>query len=147
MSELQVFKFGTLEIRTLEINGEPWFVAKDVAVALGYSNPRDAVGRHCKRPQPVGSRVSRPLDQQTVIIPESDVYRLIMRSKLKSAEAFEVWVTEEVLPTIRKTGGVYMTPEKTEELLADPDLIIGLAQQVKSLKAERDELKRTNDVL
>jgi prophage antirepressor-like protein len=135
-----------IEIRTVVIDGEPWFVAKDIAVALGYTNIRGTVSRHCKRPQQVGSTVSVPLDQQTVIIPESDVYRLIMRSKLESAEEFEVWVTEEVLPTIRKTGGVYMTPEKTEELLADPDLIIALANQVKSIKAERDEAIRTNDV-
>jgi len=95
--------------------------------------------RDCKRAQPVGVSVSRTLDQQTVIIPESDVYRLLSRSKLKSAEKFEEWIYEEVLPTIRKTGGIYMTAQKAEEILSNPDLIIGLAEQVKSLKSERDE--------
>lgn len=66
-----------------------------------------------------------------------------MKSKLPSAERFEEWVIEEVLPTIRKTDGVYMTDQKAEEFLANPDLIIGLAQQVKSLKVERDEAVRT----
>lgn len=136
MKELVPFDFQGNDVRVISLDSDPWFVAKDVATILGYSNPQDAVRRHCKKPQPVGVSVSRTLDQQTVIIPESDVYRLILRSNLPNAEAFETWVMEEVLPTIRKTGGAYLTLEKAEEILFNPDLMIGLATQIKELRAE-----------
>jgi len=77
----------------------------DATMTLGYLDTRHAVRQHCKKTQPVGGGVSPLLDQQTVIIPESDLYRLIIKSKLESAERFEEWVFEEVLPTIRQTGG------------------------------------------
>ncbi|MBB4313007.1 BRO family protein [Roseospira marina] len=111
------FDFEGATVRVLDIDGEPWFVAKDVATVLGYSNPQKAVRDHCKGPRPVGGNESflpldRPvgvnesftLDRQTVIIPERDVYRLIMRSNLPSAERFEELVVGDILPTIRKTG-------------------------------------------
>lgn len=104
MNELQIFnsdEFG--EIRTVEIDGKPYFVGADVAKALGYNNPRDAVSRHCKgvvkRDTPTSSGI-----QSMSYINEGDLYRLIMKSKLPSAEKFESWVMDEVLPTIRKTG-------------------------------------------
>lgn len=104
MNELQIFnsdEFG--EIRTVEIDGKPYFVGADVAKALGYNNPRDAVSRHCKgvvkRDTPTSSGI-----QSMSYINEGDLYRLIMKSKLPSAEKFELWVMDEVLPTIRKTG-------------------------------------------
>lgn len=120
----QVFQFDGAKVRVVVKDGEPWFVAKDVAGVLGYTNPQEAVREHCKKAQLVGGeRNAQPLavgctpfslNPQTVIIPERDIYRLIMRSKLPSAERFEEWVVAEVLPTIRKHG-VYMTPEKLEE--------------------------------
>ena len=104
MNELQIFnseEFG--DIRTAEIDGKPYFVGADVAKALGYNNPRDAVSRHCKgvvkRDTPTSSGI-----QSMSYINEGDLYRLIMKSKLPSAEKFESWVMDEVLPTIRKTG-------------------------------------------
>lgn len=127
------FDYAGQEVRTITKDGEPWFVGKDVATILGYTNTRKAVSDHCKRSQSVGGNDSLPLDPQTIIISEPDVYRLIMRSKLPGAEKFEEWVCNEVLPTIRKTGGVYLTLEKAEEILFNPDLIIGLANQVKEL--------------
>lgn len=104
MNELQIFNSGEFgEIRTVEINGKPYFVGTDVAKALGYNNPRDAVSRHCKgvvkHDTPTSSGV-----QLMSYINEGDLYRLIMKSKLPSAEKFESWVMDEVLPTIRKTG-------------------------------------------
>lgn len=109
MNELQFFnseEFG--EIRTAEIDGKPYFVGTDVAKALGYNNPRDAVSRHCKgvvkRDTPTSSGI-----QSMSYINEGDLYRLIMKSKLPSAEKFESWVMDEVLPTIRKTGS-YQKP-------------------------------------
>ena len=115
-------------------------------MALGYVKPRDAVSRHCKRPQHVGSRETRPLHQQTVIIPESDVYRLIMRSQLKSAEAFEVWVTEEVLPTIRKTGSYSAkptTPQLTDFRWIGDIPTMSHKQIAKVVDIRADNVKRT----
>ena len=107
MNELQIFnseEFG--DIRTAEIDGKPYFVGTDVAKALGYNNPRDAVSRHCKgvvkRDTPTSSGI-----QSMSYINEGDLYRLIMKSKLPSAEKFESWVMDEVLPTIRKNGLKY----------------------------------------
>lgn len=114
MNELQIFnseEFGN--IRTAEIDGKPYFVGTDVAKALGYNNPRDAVSRHCKgvakRDTPTSSGI-----QSMSYINEGDLYRLIMKSKLPSAEKFESWVMDEVLPTIRKAGS-YQKPLTTVE--------------------------------
>ena len=114
MNELQIFGSGEFgEIRTIEIDGKPYFVGTDVAKALGYNNPRDAVSRHCKgvvkRDTPTSSGI-----QSMSYINEGDLYRLIMKSKLPSAEKFESWVMDEVLPTIRKTGS-YQKPLTTVE--------------------------------
>jgi prophage antirepressor-like protein len=114
MNELHIFnseEFG--KIRTIEIDGKPYFVGTDVAKALGYSNPRKAILDHCKgvtkRDTPTSSGV-----QSMSYINEGDLYRLIMKSKLPSAEKFESWVMDEVLPTIRKTGS-YQKPLTTVE--------------------------------
>lgn len=114
MNELQIFNSGEFgEIRTIEIDGKPYFVGTDVAKALGYSNPRKAILDHCKgvtkRDTPTSSGV-----QLMSYINEGDLYRLIMKSKLPSAEKFESWVMDEVLPTIRKTGS-YQKPLTTVE--------------------------------
>lgn len=114
MDALQIFNSGEFgEIRTIEIDGKPYFVGTDVAKALGYNNPRDAVSRHCKgvvkHDTPTSSGV-----QSMSYINEGDLYRLIMKSKLPSAEKFEAWVMDEVLPTIRKTGS-YQKPLTTVE--------------------------------
>ena len=106
MQDLQVFSFqGASEVRTVVQDGEPYFVGKDVATLLGYSNPQKAIRDHCKNAVPVGVNESFTLDPQTIVIPERDLYRLVMRSKLPTAEVFEEWVVGEVLPSIRKTGG------------------------------------------
>ncbi len=104
MQELKIFnnnEFG--QVRTVEIDGKPYFVGKDVANALGYSNPRDAISRHCKGV--VKHDSFKEGGQLIALISEGDMYRLITHSKLESAERFESWVFDEVLPTIRKTGG------------------------------------------
>ena len=92
---------------------EPWFVANDVASALGYAVPKKAVIDHCKYAEIFKGTDSVPLTDSPrgiSIIPESDVYRLIMRSNLPNAERFQDWVVEEVLPSIRKTGSYSMAP-------------------------------------
>ena len=127
MNELQIFnnpEFG--EIRTIEIEGKPYFVASDVAAALGYANPRKAVSDHCKgvtkRDTPTSSGV-----QSMSYIGEGELYRLIMKSKLPSAEKFESWVMDEVLPSIRSTG-YYVKPLTTAEqikLIAQGNMELG----------------------
>ena len=116
MNEIKIFEnpeFGS--VRTVIIDDEPWFIANDVAKALGYSSPKDAVTRHCK-----GATKHRYLtdggEQEVKIIPEGDIYRLTVRSKLESAERFESWVFDDVIPTIRKTGG-YQLPQTYAEAL------------------------------
>lgn len=137
MSNLQVFSnpaFG--DIRTLEENGEVLFCGSDVARALGYALPRKAISDHCKG---VLKR-NTPTDggeQEMSFIPESDLYRLVFRSKLPSAEQFTDWVTSEVLPSIRKHGA-YMTPETLQAAIFNPDYLL---QVVTALKNETDKRK------
>lgn len=137
MNELTVFEnseFGSM--RTVDIDGKIYFVASDVAKALGYAIPHKAVQTHCKgvlkRNIPTNSG-----NQDVLIIPEGDMYRLISKSKLKSAERFEEWVFDEVLPTIRKTGsyGQPQLPQTTDGKIAL------LAQGHVELKAEIDSVK------
>lgn len=125
MNEIQIFnneEFGS--IRTLAIDGKTWFVANDIANALGYSNPRKAVNDHCKgvtkRDTPTSSGI-----QLVSYINEADMYRLIMKSKLPSAEKFECWVMEEVLPSIRQNGGYIANQENlTPEQIVANALIV-----------------------
>lgn len=102
-TQLVPFQFHNSNIRTFTKDGKPWFVANDVARALGYKSPKDAIRDHCRggvdSPPPSGGTQSQK------VIPESDVYRLAFRSKLAAAEEFVTWIAEEVLPSIRKTGG------------------------------------------
>lgn len=126
-------EFG--EVRTIMINDKPYFCASDIAKALGYSNPRKAILDHCKgvtkRDTPTSGGV-----QSISYINEGDVYRLIVKSKLPSAEKFESWVMDEVLPTIRKHGA-YMTDNIIEKTLADPDYLIQLATTLKEERQAR----------
>lgn len=107
MPNIIPFNFNNTDVRVIERSGEPWFVAKDVATILGYANTKDAVSRHCKAAISGGVAIHDPMgrEQNMTIIPERDLYRLVMRSKLPAAEQFEEWVVAEVLPAIRKTGG------------------------------------------
>lgn len=138
MNELQIFnskEFG--DIRTTEIDGKPYFVANDVARALGYKRPADAVTAHCK-----GSVKHRYLtdggEQELKVIPEGDIYRLTVRSKLPSAEKFEKWVFDEVIPSIHQYGA-YMTEQTIEKALASPDFLIQLATKLKDEQTRRKE--------
>lgn len=128
MNKLKIFEnpeFGA--IRTMEIDGEPWFVGKDVATALGYSNPRKAIADHVEQEDKntVTIRDGIKGNPNMTVINESGVYSLILSSKLPTAKAFKRWVTSEVLPAIRKTGGyIPVTPEMSEmEILSRAVLI------------------------
>ena len=146
---VQVFqndKFGN--IRVVLISGKEHFVASDIAKSLGYAIPSKAVNTHCKGV----SKMEVPTNggmQEMLIIPEGDVYRLITHSKLPSAEQFERWVFDEVLPSIRQHG-TYMTEQTLEKALTSPDFLIELATKLKEeqearakaeLKIEQDKPK------
>lgn len=120
-NEIQIFKndeFG--QVRTTTINGEPWFVGKDVADILGYSNPRDALAKHVDDDDrnTVAIRDGKGNPNQT-IINESGLYALIIGSKLPAAKKFKRWVTSEVLPSIRKTGSYTADPLQKQRLEID----------------------------
>lgn len=147
MNGLQIFdnpEFG--QIRTIEENGKVLFCGSDVAKALGYSNPYDAMARHCKKAGIVKREgVSKTTNQHGVTtdqinemkyIDEGNLYRLITHSKLPSAERFESWVFDEVLPSIRKHG-MYAR----DELLDNPDLLIEVATQLKREREQRKALE------
>jgi len=116
------------------------FAARDVAKALGYKRPADAVKQHCKGvgvlPTPSAGGV-----QETKFIPEGDVYRLIIRSKLPSAQRFEKWVFDEVLPAIRRTGG-YMTESLVQQVIRNPELIYSFAQRMMEEHARNEALEK-----
>ena len=116
-NQIQVFnntEFGN--IRTLEINGEPYFVGKDVATALGYSNSRKAIGDHVDdEDKGVTNCDTLGGNQQITVINESGLYSLIFASKLPSAKRFKRWVTSEVLPMLRKTGKYSITDDEPEQ--------------------------------
>jgi anti-repressor protein len=136
LNDLQIFSnpaFG--DIRTIEENGNVLFCAYDVAYALGYSVPRKAVYDHCKGVLKRNAPTAGGL-QELSFLSEPDVYRLISKSQLPSAEKFEAWIFEEVLPSIRKHGA-YMTPAAIEKVLLNPDTIIQLATQLKDEQEKR----------
>lgn len=147
MNELKAFNnpdFG--EVRTLEENGKVLFCASDVAVALGYAKPRNAIATHCKGALKRGILTAGG-NQEMTFIPEGDVYRLIAKSKLPGAERFESWVFDEVLPSIRKTGGYIAGQEAmtAEELMAKA---LTVAQQVLARReAELSQTKVENAIL
>lgn len=138
--KVEVFKnehFG--EIRVLEKGGEPWFVGKDVAKMLGYSNSRDALKKHIDEEDKGVAKCDTLRGRQILtIINESGLYSLILSSKLTEAKKFKRWVTNEVLPTIRRHGA-YLTDDKIEEILSNPDTIIKLATE---LKEKREKIKQ-----
>lgn len=132
MTDIQIFNYQNNEVRTVELNGEPWFVLKDVCEVLGISNPT-AVAERLDEDE----RAKFDLGRQGAswVINESGLYNVILRSDKPEAKPFRKWVTSEVLPSIRKHGA-YMTPEILQAAILNPDTMIQLCQQ---LKAEQDK--------
>lgn len=141
MNDLSVFEnaeFG--KVRVIEENGKPLFCGSDVAKALGYNEPHKAVARHAK------GGMKRPIltnggKQEMLFISEGDVYRLITHSKLPSAERFEKWVFDEVLPSIRKHGA-YVTEATMDNIINDPDFGIRLLQELKTEREQRTKFEQ-----
>lgn len=138
----------------MNINGEPWFVGKDAAVILGYSDTAQAIRKHVDSEDKGVVEMTTPGGNQNVtIINESGLYSLILSSKLPSAKSFKRWVTSEILPSIRKHGA-YMTPDTIEKVLLNPDTIIKIATQLKqeqeknyALTLENQKLEEINRLL
>lgn len=124
-NSLQIFsneEFG--EVRVVEVNGEPWFVGKDVAAALGYERADNAIRKHVEVEDKLMHQIGASgQNRQMYVINESGLYSLILSSKLPSAKKFKRWVTSEVIPSIRKHGA-YMTPKTLEKALLSPDFLI-----------------------
>ena len=143
MNQMEIFKnpeFGS--IRTFEQDGKVLFCGKDVAQALGYRRPADAIAAHCKGvcvlPTPSNGGI-----QQMKFIPEGDVYRLIVHSKLPSAERFERWVFDEVLPSIRQHGA-YLTREKLWEVATSPEALLKLCSDLLAEREKNAALREDN---
>ncbi|MDB1693216.1 phage antirepressor [Enterococcus casseliflavus] len=118
MNTPQIFNFEQNEVRTILVNDEPYFVGKDVARVLGYSNTKDALSRHVDSEDKTGARITTSgQSREMTIINESGLYSLILKSKLPNARKFKRWVTSEVLPTIRKTGSYTNVPQSFAQAL------------------------------
>ena len=139
MNKVKIFnseEFG--DVRTVTINGEPWFVGKDVTASLGYSNSRDVLAKHvCPEDKGVAECDTLGGKQKLGIINESGLYALIFGSKLESAQRFKHWVTSEVLPAIRRTGGYQMPALQGKELLA-----LAVLEAQKTIEAQNTEIER-----
>lgn len=141
MSELQVFNFEELPVRTLTMDDEPYFVGKDVAEVLGYSNTRDALNKHVDEDDKKiltsrNTTLENLPNRGLTAVNESGLYSLIFSSKLESAKRFKRWVTSEVLPAIRKHG-IYATDNVIENTLNNPDYIINILTEFKKEREGR----------
>ena len=139
MNRLQIFEnpeFGA--VRTVELNGEPWLVGKDVAKALGYAKPENAIGTHVDSDDKTTTLIQGTgsnYKSKAVLINESGLYSLVLSSKLLTARKFRHWVTSEVLPSIRRHG-LYAV----DELLNNPELMIQAMEQLKAERAKNLQL-------
>ncbi len=146
-SEVILFRhelFG--EIRTLNINGEPWFVGKDVALSLGYTNPAKALRDHVDSDDVTVNDSFTVNGTQGKLINESGMYSLILSSKLPSAKAFKHWVTAEVLPSIRRNGA-YLTAEMLHKTMSDPRELAKLLNTLADEQEKRQKLEEENAFL
>lgn len=136
-NQLQVFGFEGSDVRTVNIDGNPYFVGKDVATILGYKRTADALKAHVDDEDKLTRQFTDSgQNREMKVINESGLYSLILSSKLPSAKKFKRWVTSEVLPAIRKHGA-FMTDEKIEEAILNPDTIIKLATKLKTERERR----------
>ena len=151
MNELEISQNSEVgEIRTIEKDGEPWFVGKDVAEILGYANASKAVSTHVDDEDKTFIMLDIADSQngnllvgqsKTTIINESGLYSLVLSSKLPTAKKFKRWVTGEVIPSIRKHG-MYATQSTVEQMLADPDTAIRLLSEIKAEREQRKALQK-----
>ena len=148
MEETKIFKseeFG--EVRTAVIDGEPWFVGKDIAEVLGYVDPNKAIAMHVDEEDKLNDKTASSLGQRGGwFINESGLYSLILSSNMPNAKRFKKWVTSEVLPSIRKHG-IYATDNVIDNILNNPDFGIELLTKLKEERAARVEAEKKNAIL
>ena len=140
MNELQIFNYNGNEVRTIQKDGESWWVLKDVCTVLDLGNSRMVFDRLDEDEKGVNQIDTLGGKQNMQIVNESGLYNVILRSDKPEAKPFRKWVTSEVLPSIRKHGG-YLTPQKIEEVLLNPDTIIKLATDLKAEQEKREALE------
>lgn len=145
MNHVEIFKnpeFGS--IRVVEIGGEPWLVGKDVALALGYKNPQEAIRNHVDAEDKGVSEILTPGGMQKLpIINESGLYSLVLSSKLPKAKQFRRWVTSEVLPSIRQHGA-YLTRDKLWEVATSPEALLKLCTDLLTEREKNAALREDN---
>ncbi|HDA1514967.1 TPA: ORF6C domain-containing protein [Staphylococcus aureus] len=142
MQALQTFNFEKLPVRTLEVDGEPYFIGKDVADILGYTNSRKALSDHVDEEDKLTSRiVTSGQNRNVTIINESGLYSLIFSSKLENAKRFKRWVTSEVLPTLRKTGAYQVPSDPMQALRLMFEATEETKQEIKNVKDDVIDLK------
>lgn len=142
MQELQIFNFEELPVRTLEVDGEPYFIGKDVADILGYTNSRKTLSDHVDEEDKLTSRiVTSGQNRNVTIINESGLYSLIFSSKLENAKRFKRWVTSEVLPTLRKTGAYQVPSDPMQALRLMFEATEETKQEIKNVKDDVIDLK------
>ncbi|HGZ9991010.1 TPA: BRO family protein [Staphylococcus aureus] len=142
MQELQTFNFEELSVRTLEVDGKPYFIGKDVADILGYANGRDALSKHVDAEDKLTSQIATAGQNRNVtIINESGLYSLIFSSKLENAKRFKRWVTSEVLPTLRKTGAYQIPSDPMQALRLMFEATEQTKQEIKNVKDDVIDLK------
>lgn len=146
MNEPRLFNFHGQQVRTMIINGDPYFMGRDITNVLQYSNGPKAIRDHVDEEDKTVNETFTVNGTSPVLINESGLYSLILSSKLPQAHEFKRWVTSEVLPSIRKHGA-YMTPQTIEKALLNPDTIINLATQLKEEQQHRKQLQAENDVM
>lgn len=147
VNEIKLFDFKGNQVRTVVIGSEPYFVGKDVATAIGYLNTRKAIKDHVNPKYQREERIVTPSGVQTMtVISEPGIYQLAGQSKLPSAEPFQDWVYEQVLPSIRKDGA-YLAPKTAEEWLNNPDLMIDVLTRYKQSQKEIQRLYDENAVM
>ena len=148
-NNIVAFKYNEQQVRTIEKNGEPWFVGKDIAVALGYSAPRNAIQAHVDNEDKTTALIQctgSEYKSNAVIINESGLYSLILSSKLTSAKKFKRWVTSEVLPSLRKHGA-YFTAETLHKTMSDPRELAKLLTTLADEQEKRRKLEEENAFL
>jgi prophage antirepressor-like protein len=146
MNELKVFQnemFGS--VRMVNVDGKPYAVANDVAIALGYAKPNNAINTHCKATLKQGI-LTNGGNQEMVLIPQGDILRLAVKCNLEGAEKFESWIFDEVVPSVINNG-MYATEVTVDKMLNDPDFAINLLTKLKEERVARIEAEKTNAIL
>lgn len=139
---IKKYMFENSEVRMLSRDKEPWFIGKDVAGILGYANSPKAIKDHVDEEDKLTERiVMSGQSREVILINESGLYSLILKSKLPNAKKFKRWVTSEVLPSIRKHG-MYATADTVDRLLSDPDTAIKLLETIKQEREEKALLEQ-----